>query len=192
MAKKKVTKKLPKKTKQKMKMRNHKMFKNKIQRTNQNWFLLKKSMSSKTRTLDNAKLPVVTSDVSPANNVSSDTPTTKKDVSDILSQDSVSSNTQPPAISAPDGSGEDVTDSDVDTNTTSNATTADTIKAVCEELPEESSEPWLSRKPSSTSKNIKPKQMLEMEINLKDHSNLLYFFYFVDLLFYVKKNILIL
>ena len=161
MTKKKVTKKLLKK------MKNHKMFKNKIQTTNQNWFLLKKSMSSKTRTLDNAKLPAVPSDVSPANNVSNDTPTTKNDVSDILSQDTVSSNTQPPAISAPDGSGEDVTDSDVDTNTTSNATTADTTKAVCEELPRESTKPWLSRKLSSTSKNIEPKQMLEMEINLK-------------------------
>ena len=75
----------------------------------------------------------------------------KNDVSDILSQDTVSSNTQPPAISAPDGSGKDATDSDVDTITTSNATTADTTKAVCEELLEEPTEPWLSRKPSSTS-----------------------------------------
>ena len=176
MTKKKVTKKLLKRMKQKMKMRNHKMFKNKIQPTNQNWFLLKKSMSSKTRTLDNAKLLVVTSDVSPANDVSSDTPTTKNDVSDILSQDTVSSNTQPPASSAPDGSLEDVTDSDVDTNTTSNATTADTTKAAFEELLEDTTEPWLSRKPSSTSKNIEPKQMLEMEIK---HSNLVVFFYFV-------------
>ena len=117
--------------------------------------------------MDNAKLPAVPSDVSPANNVSNDTPTTKNDVSDILSHDSVSTNTQQPAISAPDGSGEDVTDSEMDTNTTSNATTADTTKVVCEELPRESTKPWLSRKLSSTSKNIELKQMLEMEINLK-------------------------
>ena len=121
-------------------------------------------MSSKTRTLDNAKQPAVPSDVSPANSVSNDT---KYDVSDILSQDSVFTNTQPPANSATDGSLKDVSDSEKDTNTTSNATTANTTKVVCEELPEEPTELWLSRKLSSTSKNIEPKQMLEMEINLK-------------------------
>ena len=65
----------------------------------------------------------------------------------MLSQDTVSTNTQQHVNSAPDGSLEDVTDSHVDTNTTSNATTAKNTKAAFEELLRDTTEPWLSREP---------------------------------------------
>ena len=86
----------------------------------------------------------------------------KKRCARYLSQATVSTNTQ--QHSAPDGSLEDVTDSEKNTNTTSNATTANNTKVVCKELPREPTKPYWSRKPSSTSKNIKVKRIPELEI----------------------------
>ena len=51
-------------------------------------------------------------------------------------------NTPPHVFSAPDGSGEDVTDTDVDTNITSNVTTADITNHVSEESPRDGQKPF--------------------------------------------------
>ena len=83
--------------------------------TSQNWFPPRRSGSTRTRMSDTAYQKAKDSDASHASDVSNVTTITRSNVSNTKSENTVSSKQQPPANSALNGSGEDVTESAKDT-----------------------------------------------------------------------------